>query len=32
MKLRDGMRMEIAWLDGEDRFGEYALPAFRPVQ
>lgn len=31
-ELRDGLAMELAWLDGEDRFGEYQLPVFRPAQ
>ncbi len=31
-EFRDGLAMELAWLDGEDRFGEYQLPVFRPAQ
>ncbi len=29
--LRDGLTMELDWLDGEDRHGEYGLPVFRPA-
>ena len=29
--LHDGMRMELTWLDAQDPFGEYFLPAFRPA-
>ncbi len=29
--LRDGLAMEVDWLDGEDRHGEYRLPVFRPA-
>ncbi len=29
--LRDGLAMELDWLDGEDRHGEYRLPVFRPA-
>jgi uncharacterized OB-fold protein len=27
--LRDGLRMELDWVDGKDEFGEYFLPVFR---
>lgn len=30
-ELEDGMPMQLTWLDGSDRFGEYQLPVFRPV-
>lgn len=30
-ELRDGMRMELAWEESVDRFGEYNLPVFRPA-
>ena len=29
--LEDGSPMVLDWLDGEDRFGEYNLPVFRPA-
>lgn len=29
--LRDGLAMEVDWLDGEDQHGEYRLPVFRPA-
>ena len=29
--LRDGLEMEVDWLDGEDGHGEYQLPVFRPA-
>ena len=29
--LKDGLPMELAWLDAEDRFGEYQLPVFKPA-
>ena len=29
--LRDGLAMELDWLDGEDGHGEYQLPVFRPA-
>ena len=29
--MRDGLAMELDWLDGEDRHGEYRLPVFRPA-
>lgn len=29
--LSDGLRMELEWVDGQDRFGEYNLPVFKPV-
>ena len=29
--LRDGMRMKVVWIDSEDDFGEYKLPAFTGV-
>ena len=28
--LSDGMRMRLAWLDGQDQYGEYNLPVFAP--
>jgi uncharacterized OB-fold protein len=30
--LREGMRLELRWTDGKDRFGEYNLPVFGPPQ
>lgn len=30
--LADGMRMQLDWVDAADRFGEYFLPVFRPVE
>lgn len=30
-ELADGTPVELTWLDGEDRFGAYQLPAFKPV-
>lgn len=29
--LRDGLHMELHWLDAQDQFGQYWLPVFRPV-
>lgn len=29
--ITDGMRMQLDWLEAEDRFGEYWLPVFRPL-
>ena len=29
-ELSDGMRMEVAWVEARDRFGDYHLPVFRP--
>ena len=29
--LQNGTPMELVWLDGEDRFGEYNLPVFKPA-
>lgn len=29
--LSDGLPMILDWLDGEDQFGEYFLPVFRPA-
>jgi hypothetical protein len=29
--LSDGMRMQLAWVDAEDRYGEYRLPVFRSL-
>jgi hypothetical protein len=28
--LREGMRLQLRWTDGADRFGEYNLPVFGP--
>jgi uncharacterized OB-fold protein len=28
--LREGMRLQLSWLDGEDRHGAYNLPVFEP--
>ena|SRR5712692_10385039 len=30
-ELSNGMRMELAWVEGSDRFGEFRLPVFRPA-
>ena len=30
-ELRDGLPMVLTWLDAQDQFGEYFLPAFRPA-
>ena len=30
--LRDGLAMELSWLDGEDQFGAYQLPVFGPAR
>ena len=30
--LRDGLAMELGWLDGEDSFGVYQLPVFSPAR
>jgi uncharacterized OB-fold protein len=30
-ELRDGLRMELYWLDAQDEFGEYWLPVFQPA-
>ena len=29
-ELREGMRLQLRWTDGADRFGEYNLPVFGP--
>ena len=29
--LRDGLPMQLEWVDAEDQFGEYNLPVFRPA-
>ena len=29
--LKDGLDMELEWLDAEDRFGTYNLPVFKPA-
>ena len=29
--LADALPMELAWLDGEDKWGVYNLPVFKPV-
>jgi uncharacterized OB-fold protein len=29
--LKVDMKMQLEWTDGEDRFGEYNLPVFRPA-
>ncbi len=31
-ELRDGLALELSWLDGEDRHGAYQLPVFRPAR
>jgi uncharacterized OB-fold protein len=28
-ELREGMSLQVVWVDAEDRFGEYNLPVFR---
>jgi hypothetical protein len=30
-ELREGMSLQLDWLDAEDRFGQYNLPVFRPA-
>ena len=30
--LRDGLAMELGWVDGEDSFGAYQLPVFSPAR
>ena len=29
-ELREGMRLQLRWTDGANRFGEYNLPVFGP--